>query len=246
MIKYNTKNINDWNFGGDNITKVYRDGDVVYQKVSSGSTPSRLPSGYTEVEYVEKTSDTNAYQASAWTVPNDGVSGNVYTVVLVMNSNQINLSGYIAMFGFTGGYVQRQDSGFGYNTNCGYYSWCDYTRGNFTMVYDTKLVYKFELRKLTITNSSTSASTVINLNTSRSNYVNDSKFGVFSYNMNDSGAYMMKCKVYHILIQGSDSTVKHEYIPCKRDSDSKVGLYDIVGDNFYYPTAYTVTAGPEV
>ena len=42
MIKYNTKTLNDWNFGSSNIIKVYRNGAVVFYKVStsSGSTPT--------------------------------------------------------------------------------------------------------------------------------------------------------------------------------------------------------------
>lgn len=40
MIKYNNSTINDWNFGDDNIAKVYRNGAVVYYKVTtSGGTP---------------------------------------------------------------------------------------------------------------------------------------------------------------------------------------------------------------
>ena len=39
MIKYNNSNINDWNFGSDNIAKAYYNGDVVYQKIESGGTP---------------------------------------------------------------------------------------------------------------------------------------------------------------------------------------------------------------
>ena len=41
MIKYNNSNINGWNYGDDNIVKVYRNGAVVYYKVvNSGSTPT--------------------------------------------------------------------------------------------------------------------------------------------------------------------------------------------------------------
>ena len=42
MIKYNTKTISDWNFDASNIVKVYRNGAVVFYKVSSssGSTPT--------------------------------------------------------------------------------------------------------------------------------------------------------------------------------------------------------------
>lgn len=41
MIKYNSNNINDWNFGDDNIIKVYRNNAVCYYKViTSGDTPT--------------------------------------------------------------------------------------------------------------------------------------------------------------------------------------------------------------
>ena len=41
MIKYNLKDINDWNFDGSNVAKVYRNGAVVYYKLSGESpTPS--------------------------------------------------------------------------------------------------------------------------------------------------------------------------------------------------------------
>ena len=38
MIKYNLNNINDWNFGEDNIIKVYRNNAVCYYKITSGGT----------------------------------------------------------------------------------------------------------------------------------------------------------------------------------------------------------------
>jgi len=38
MIKYNLNNINDWNYGDDNIKKVYHHNSVCYQKIYSGST----------------------------------------------------------------------------------------------------------------------------------------------------------------------------------------------------------------
>ena len=41
MIKYNLNTINDWNFGDDNIIKVYRNNAVCYYKVvASGDTPT--------------------------------------------------------------------------------------------------------------------------------------------------------------------------------------------------------------
>ena len=44
MIKYNLNTINDWNFGDDNIIKVYYDNAVCYYKVvSSGGTTAQTP-----------------------------------------------------------------------------------------------------------------------------------------------------------------------------------------------------------
>ena len=40
MIKYNNNTINDWNFGDDNIIKVYRNGAICYYKITSGDTPT--------------------------------------------------------------------------------------------------------------------------------------------------------------------------------------------------------------
>lgn len=40
MIKYNLNNINDWNYGDDNIKKVYHHNSVCYQKIYGGSTPT--------------------------------------------------------------------------------------------------------------------------------------------------------------------------------------------------------------
>ncbi|MBR2558628.1 MAG: leucine-rich repeat protein [Methanobrevibacter sp.] len=40
MIKYNNNTINDWNFGDDNIIKVYKHGAVCYYKITSGDTPT--------------------------------------------------------------------------------------------------------------------------------------------------------------------------------------------------------------
>lgn len=42
MIKYNNSNINDWNFGDDNIAKVYYNGNMCYQKVSGIAPPAQL------------------------------------------------------------------------------------------------------------------------------------------------------------------------------------------------------------
>lgn len=57
MIKYNSKTLNNWNFGATNIIKVYRNNAIVFYKVSGGSpTP----------EY--KVEDVTPDGASGWTI----------------------------------------------------------------------------------------------------------------------------------------------------------------------------------
>lgn len=53
MIKYNLNNINDWNFDNANIAKVYRNNSVVYQKVTTGDTPTPPTPPYIQYEYVQ-------------------------------------------------------------------------------------------------------------------------------------------------------------------------------------------------
>ena len=58
MIKYNNSNINDWNYGDDNIVKVYRNNAVCYYKiVTSGDTPTQVPC-YAVVDDISQYSDT--------------------------------------------------------------------------------------------------------------------------------------------------------------------------------------------
>ena len=206
---------------------------------------SRLPQGYTEVEYVQHSNDVNSKTSVFWTVPNDGVSGNVYTVDLSLDSNQSGVSRYIQLFGSTYGYCYRQDSGYNYNANVGYMTKINYTN-MYAPPYDTKLRYRLEPLELTVTNTVASTSTTINLSADRSTSSGGADFGVFNANMYDGGAYCLKGKIYSILIEDSNGVIKHNYVPCKRDNDNVIGLYDIVGNSFYSPSVLIVTAGEEV
>ncbi len=58
MIKYNSNTIKDWNFGDDNIIKVYRNNAVCYYKIiSSGDTP-QYDVCYAVVDDISQYSDT--------------------------------------------------------------------------------------------------------------------------------------------------------------------------------------------
>ena len=59
MIKYNNNTINDWNFGDDNIIKVYKHGAVCYYKITSGDTPTPVQEPcFAVVDDISQYSDT--------------------------------------------------------------------------------------------------------------------------------------------------------------------------------------------
>ena len=59
MIYYNSNTINDWNFGDDNIIKVYRNNAVCYYKVTSGDTPTPVQEPcFAVVDDISQYSDT--------------------------------------------------------------------------------------------------------------------------------------------------------------------------------------------
>ena len=59
MIYYNSNIINDWNFGDDNIIKVYKHGAVCYYKITSGDTPTPVQEPcFAVVDNISQYSDT--------------------------------------------------------------------------------------------------------------------------------------------------------------------------------------------
>ena len=179
MIKYSNNTINDWNFGASNLIKVYRNGAMVYYKVSGeGPTPeyqvcfavvddisqysdrefedvfnkadgkwyklnnlnqyeeygiygsgrtscegstSRLPQGYTEVEYVQNTaSGRNTSSTSRLSVKfEDSITNNesAYTYEVVAELNLGSQTTYFNLWGNNYVQIQRLDSGFGLKFN---------------------------------------------------------------------------------------------------------------------------------
>lgn len=215
-------------------------------EAGSPDCESRLPSGYTEVEYIRQPSSTLRQNVPAWNIPiTNMVSGDSFTIVFSMDSSQNGMSRYISIFGSDEVFAIRQDSGYGYNLNTKYFTNANTARGNYTMEYDTKLRFNYKPSLITVTNVATGVWTTVNLNQS-SGYNPSGNLGVFGYWYGGTGEYLMMGNVYEIKIEGSDDTLKYDYIPCKRDSDNKVGLYDIVNGLFTSPSGFTITAGPEV
>ena len=68
------------------------------------------------------------------------------------------------------------------------------------------------------------------------NLLNDNSTNDFCANMN----------FHNFKVEDTQGNLIYDYRPVTRLSDNKVGLYDVVNQQFFYPTGFTLTAGPSV
>ena len=278
MIYYNSNAINDWNFGEDNIIKVYRNNAVCYYKVTSGDTPtpvqepcfavvdnisqysetefedvfnladekwyklnnlnqyeeygiygsgrtittyegkltideeaspSRLPQGYTEVEYIENTS--TAY-----------INTEVLLYDSTTNSYNIQCKCYFQPYGNDFEYL------FGTERTSSPYV------GVIFRYYQRNIQYAEYPENVSWTHidngDGTSGITASCSSTTATNGNNPLTLfcGLWSTGPWRNG----RGKIYSFKVTKNDTLVR-DLVPCKRDSDNKYGMYDIVNDVFY-------------
>ena len=68
----------------------------------------------------------------------------------------------------------------------------------------------------------------------------------YHYNSNQGQDYWFRGRLYSMSIYGNDGTLLRRFVPCKNSSDV-VGLYDLVGENFYSSATETaLIAGEEI
>lgn len=235
MIKYNENNINDWYFANDNIVKVYRNEDVIYQKIASGSTPpspSGLPSGYTEVEYVENT--TMAY-LNLDVIPYSSAN-NSYIV-------QSRLSTQWSSIGGDWEYLISTEQGNQAPYNGFTYRWDKYNKP-LGLYFD---VIPNNTASFSSTDNGDGTSS-ITISCSSTNATNTTPITLFCGLQGSTVWRNGRGRFYSFKLTLNDNVVR-DLVPCKRDSDDMVGMYDIVNDVFYYPpnyTSYQLVAGPIV
>ena len=257
MIKYNNSNINDWNFGSDNIAKAYYNGDVVYQKIESGSTPPTpptpvIPSGYTEVEYIENISGATAPTSTtknnlAYIDTNFTPNQNTRTIADMQIIQASKNPRYFGSGKWNSlGYIVSQEWTIG-ESNCRIYckfgdssGWIqtDYVPDMQRHIYDHNndgklLIDNVEIETLPTTSFTCETSMCI-FTASRANdtYV-DLEETAF--------ARLYNFKVY------DNGTLVRDMIPCTRNSDGVAGVYDIVNNQFYgSANSNPLIAGPTV
>ena len=190
-----------------------------------------VPSDYTPVKYIEN--DGVTYLDSGIALDND------YTVEIKFKA----LSGIHPDVdcGFFGSdYLNNTWSyGFGYNEeNSTFISYYDSTKQVFPIDFEEAHYIKREGNKLYIDKS-----LVYENEEEQFSTVNTASF----FATTTSGGHSIgKCQIYLCRIYDGDGALIANYVPVKRDSDSKPGLYDTVSNTFLTNDSGTdFTAGPD-
>ena len=230
---------------------------------------SRVPSGYVELTYAQ-TSKINSSSSSsnAFTVPIDLQETNNYIYeftplnwgesyyghMLGGNDNSTNFPkwGIFKLDNGWGDETKRFVSAFwNYNLESrssspgGNYRVYDNVKSKFTMNLHNYTVGQGADIKVenegyeTVTHTST---TIL-----RSGYsVSSGIYNIDVFSTSDgNSAYIALEQFHNLKVETNEGVAVYDYVPCKRNSDNKVGLYDVVNNAFYSPSAFTLTAGDE-
>lgn len=239
MIKYNLNNINDWDFNESDITKVYRNNAVVYQKLTTGGTPpsSGLPSGYTEVEYVENTG--TSYINTNF-VPNQDTR--ILCTMQCVTSTNSTLHLGAGGWDKTTGMWLTYERGI---TGTLHISWGNSTTwAIYNNVHGDYDVHTYDWNKNQFYRDETLIGSV-----TYTQFTCSDNLGIFATIQNGASPtdVIFKGKLYSFKIYDNDTLVR-DFIPCTRDSDSTAGVYDIVNDAFYSSarSGVELVAGPTI
>lgn len=187
--------------------------------VESGSSQcTRLPAGYTEVEYIRQNSNYDAY-INTGVIIYDNTS-NTYNITTRLTSEFHSNLGCATIINCEE--LQHPWTGFGYRYKCS--STVDQLEFNGTTSnYNHSVVYNDDgTRTVTIEyNSDVSQTTDVPLEFFAcwdGNYTTPNRFS--------------DTTIYSSTIVKNGVTVR-DFVPAKRDSDSVYGLYDLITDTFY-------------
>ena len=227
MIKYNNNTINKLATDAT-VNKMYYGGNVVYLDVNSEKPPTPvLPSGYTQVEYVETTGNSyvnlNIDPYSALT--------NSYTLETRLSSYTQSSFSYL---------ISSENAktnpyyGVGLRWNNGTFQAFG---GSYESAHDTTVQQ--------IDNGDGTSSFTLNCD-SVTNTNNNIPFTLFCGYYNNNPWRYGKARFYSLSLT-MNNNLERNLIPCKKDNDDVAGFYDKVYGVFYTSLSGTqLTAGPIV
>lgn len=170
-----------------------------------------FPEGYTRLEYLESSGtqyiDTGVNGSCSFKIVAQGtLQNNVSQIVLGCNNTKTN---YFGKFG------TRDTWGFG-----------DSNGVNFDELYITKqeflLVFSNNSLSVTcngVTKTTTGTSTLTN--------------NMYLFGGNATNKYLASCKIFSCIIKDENNNLLRNFVPVKRNSDNKPGMYDLVNNVFY-------------
>ncbi len=230
---------------------------------------SRVPSGYVELTYAQ-TSKINSSSSSsnAFTVPIDLQETNNYIYEFTpLNWGE---SYYGHMVGgndnstnFPKWGIFKLDNGWGAETKRFVSAFWNYnleTRssspgGNYRVYDNVKSKFTMNLHNYTVGQGADikveneGYETVTHTSTTilRSGYsVTSGIYNIDVFSTSDgNSAYIALEQFHNLKVETNEGVAVYDYVPCKRKSDNKVGLYDVVNNAFYSPSAFTLTEGEE-
>lgn len=220
MIKMGTQGISALRLGTQRIKKAYL-GEVLI--LGTEKAPSRLPDGYTEVEYISFT----GYASIATGVsPSFSAGRYVFDAEFGIFSQASRVIGSASTTGspVKNFYITTYGSAkiiYAYNYGSGTYANVGTTRGRLLIDWDF-LNGELHFGDTTISTTPVSGTT--------------SKPVYFA--VPTTGGKMYSAQIY------TSGAIKRDFVPCIDPSDV-VGMYDIVNGKFYVPTE-TASAGPAV
>lgn len=260
---------------GRNITyydgKLTIDGDYEYQ-YSGGSWvnlgevtgSTRVPAEYTELTYAQTTKAITNSGNTFW-IENDLEEDYKYTFEFTPLNWEDNYYGTLIggndndpKFFYYG--IFKLDNGWGDMTKrfvAGLHGYNVSSRGGYGGNYRvyTDVRSKFEMHLHNYNISEGVDITVYNEGYDTFTHTSTTKTGqttngvydmpIFTQSINNGSCYTPALKFHDFKVETSGGTAVYDYIPVKRNSDNKVGLYDVVNNRVYIPSAITLTAGEE-
>lgn len=212
------------------IDKAYLGADLVFQKGGTPPeppTPSRLPTGYTEVEYIENT--TTAYINTGIIYP--------CTWTITAQANAVPATNQILVGSKTSGghYVGAITNGYwGTSTDASYYI-ADYPNTAKTQLIIT-------INRMSVEFSAEGSVTKTHNATSNI----DTEIWLFAASKTASSNYPFIGKVYGDVVGVKNSEEVFRGVPCT-NSNNVAGLYDLVSETFFGSSnTATFTAGPAI
>lgn len=236
--------------------------------VGEVSGSSRVPDGYVELTYAQ-TSKITSSSSNAFTVPIDLQEANNYIYEFTPLNWGDSYYGHIlggndGSTNFPKFGIFKLDNGWGSETKRFVSAFWNYnleTRssspgGNYRVYDNVKSKFTMNLHNYTVGQGADikveneGYETVTHTSTTilRSGYsVTSGIYNIDVFSTTDgSSAYIALEQFHNLKVETNEGVAVYDYIPCKRKSDNKVGLYDVVNNAFYSPSRFTLTAGDEV